>query len=67
MMFTQTSAAVTDELPPRVVAAGQIAASLSSVLLWSDYDKKKALYRVTIADIQKIFRLVGSNYVSWSK
>jgi len=39
----------------------------SSVLLCSDYDTKKALYRVTIADIQKIFRLVGSDYVSWSK
>jgi hypothetical protein len=35
----------------------------SEVLLCSDFEARKAIYRVSVQEIQKVFRLVGSDYV----
>lgn len=34
----------------------------SEVLLCSDLEARKAIYRVSLAEIRKVFRLVGSDY-----
>lgn len=38
----------------------------SEVLLCSDFETRKAIYRVSVAEIRKIFLLVGADYTKWS-
>ena len=38
----------------------------SEVLLCSDYEARKAIYRVSIVEIRKIFLMVGTDYARWS-
>lgn len=37
----------------------------SEVLLCSDYEIRRAIYRVSIEEIRKIFFLVGTDYTQW--
>jgi len=39
----------------------------TDVLLCSDYEAKKAIYRVPVTEIQSILQLVGSDYVTKSQ
>lgn len=38
----------------------------SHVLLCSDFERKKAIYRVPVTEIQRIFHLVADDSISWS-
>lgn len=39
----------------------------SEILLCSDYEVRKAIYRISIEEIRKIFLMVGTDYTQWSK
>jgi len=50
-----------------IYAARDESRNWSEVLLCSDYETRKAIYRVPIPEIQRIFRMVGTDYTKWSK
>jgi hypothetical protein len=39
----------------------------SDVLLCSDYETRKAIYRVSVSEIRSILLLVGTDYTRWSR
>jgi len=48
-----------------IYAARDKTRNWSEVFLCSDYEARKAIYRVPVLEIQRIFRLVGTDYTRW--